>query len=153
RCVMNDLKFAVRQLLKNPGFTAVTVVTLALGIGANTAIFSVVNAVLLRLLPFADAGRLVWLGGWVGHDKEQGMTPADFLDYREQSQSFSQLAASVSETVPMNLTGVAEPERLHGVMVTPNYLDVFGIKPALGRTFFAEEGEEGRDRVVVLSHG
>src|SRR5881227_2784833 len=97
--MFNDFKFAIRQLLKNPGFTAVAVLTLALGIGANTAIFSVVNAVLLRPLPFAEPERLIWLGGWVGNDKEQGVTPADFLDYREQSQSFAQLAASVSETV------------------------------------------------------
>ena len=147
---MNDLKFAFRQLLKNPGFTAVAVLTLALGIGANTAIFSVVNAVLLRPLPFAEAERLVWVGGWVGNDKEQGVTPADFLDYREQSQSFTQLAASLSETVPVNLTGSGEPERLRGAMVTANYLDVFGMKPALGRTFLAGEDEEGRDRVIQL---
>jgi len=150
---MNDLKFALRQLLKNPGFTAVAVLTLALGIGANTAIFSVVNAVLLRPLPFAEAQRLVWLGGWVGDDKEQGVTPADFLDYHEQCQSFAHLAASVSETVPVNLTGSGEPERLQGALVTENYLDVFGVKPALGRTFLAGEDQEGRDRVVVLSHG
>src|SRR6266536_3236715 len=148
---MNDLKFAFRQLLKNPGFTTVAVLTLALGIGANTAIFSVVHAVLLRPLPFIEPERLVWLGGWVGGDKEQGVTPADFLDYREQSQSFAQLAASVSETVPVNLTGSGEPERLSGALVTANYLDVFGVKPALGRSFRAEEDEEGSDRVVVLS--
>src|SRR6266496_2474971 len=153
RCVMNDLKFALRQLLKNPGFTAVAVLTLALGIGANTAIFSVVNGVLLRPLPFAEAERLVWLGGWAGNDKEQGVTPADFLDYRAQCQSFAHLAASVSETVPVNLTGSGEPERLQGALVTANYLDVFGVKPALGRTFLAGEDQEGRDRVVVLSHG
>jgi putative ABC transport system permease protein len=111
---MNDLKFAFRQLLKNPGFTAVAVLTLAVGIGANTAIFSVVNAVLLRPLHFLDPERLVWFGGWVGNDKEQGVTPADFLDYREQSRSFAQLAASVSETVPVNLAGNGEPERLNG---------------------------------------
>src|SRR2546429_7044044 len=110
-CAMNDLKFAFRQLLKTPGFTAVAVLTLALGIGANTAIFSVVNGVLLRPLPFAEAERLVWLGGWVGNDKEQGVAPAHFLDYREQCQSFAHLAASVSETVPVNLTGSGEPER------------------------------------------
>src|SRR5437762_203285 len=150
---MNDFKFAFRQLLKNPGFTAVALLTLALGIGANTAIFSVVNAVLLRPLPFLEPERLVWLGGWTGKDKEQGVTPADFLDYREQSQSFAQLAASVSETVAVNLTGSGEPERLQGALVTENYLDVFGVKPALGRTFLAGEDQEGRDRVVVLSHG
>src|SRR5438477_11147245 len=150
---MNDLRFAFRQLLKNRGFTAVAVLTLALGIGANTAIFSVVNGVLLRPLPFAEAERLVWLGGWAGNDKEQGVTPADFLDYHEQCQSFAHLAASVSETVPVNLAGGGEPERLSGALVTANYLDVFGAKPALGRTFRAEEEAEGSDRVAVLSHG
>lgn len=150
---MTDLKFAFRQLLKNPGFTAVAVLTLALGIGANTAVFSVIHAVLLRPLPFAEAERLVWLGGWVGSDKEQGVTPADFLDYREQSQSFALLAASVSETVAVNITGDGEPERLQGALVTANYLDVFGVRAALGRTFLTEEDQEGQDGVVVLSHG
>src|SRR5262245_61741872 len=149
---MNDLKFAFRQLRKNPGFSAVAVLTLALGIGACTAIFSVVNAVLLRPLPFAEPERLLWLGGWVGGDKEQGVTPADFLDYREQSRSFAQLAASISDSIPMNLSGGGEPERLKGGAVTVNYLDVFGVKPALGRTFAADEDQPGRDRVVVLSH-
>src|SRR5436309_13437068 len=140
--MLDDLRYAFRQLLKNPGFTFVAVLTDALGIGANTAIFSVVNSVLLRPLPFAEAQRLVWLGGWVGNDKEQGITPADFLDYREQSQSFAQLAASVSETVPVNLSGDGEPERLSGALVTANYLDVFGVKPALGRTFLGEQDGE-----------
>src|SRR5262245_52861312 len=135
RSTMTGLRFAFRQLLNSPGFTAVAVLTLALGIGANTAIFSVVNAVLLRPLPFNEPTRLVWLGGWVGGDKEQGVTPADFLDYREQSRSFAELAASVSETVPVNLTGSGEPERLSSALVTADYLDVFGVKPVLGRTF------------------
>src|SRR4026208_126603 len=149
---MNDLRFAFRQLLKTPGFPAVTVLTLALGIGANTAIFSVVNGVLLRPLSFPEAERLVWIGGWVGNDREQGVTPADFLDYREQSQSFTQLAASISDSIPMNLSGTGEPERLKGALVTANYLDVFRVKAALGRTFVPEEGQEGQERVVVLSH-
>src|SRR5205085_433942 len=95
-----------------------------LGIGANTAIFSVVNAVLLRPLPFAEPERLVWLGGWArkAGDKEQGVTPADFLDYREQCQSFAQLAASISDSIPMNLSEGGEPERLKGALVTANYL-------------------------------
>jgi len=150
--MFQDLRFGLRMLLKHKGFTTIAVLTLGLGIGANTAIFSVVDAVLLRPLPFADAERLLWLGGWMGNDKEQGVTPADFLDYREQSQSFAQLAASVSDSVAMNLSGSGEPERLKSGLVTANYLDVFGVKPALGRTFVAEEGQEGRELVVVLSH-
>jgi putative ABC transport system permease protein len=150
--MFQDIRYGIRMMFKQKGFTLVAVLTLALGIGANTAIFSVVNAVLLRPLPFTNPERLLWIGGWAGNDKEQGVTPADFLDYREQSQSFEQLAASVSEGVPMNLSGDGEPERLKGALVTANYLDVFGVKPALGRTFVVEEGQEGGARVVVLSH-
>jgi putative ABC transport system permease protein len=146
--MFQDLRFGLRMLLKQPGFTLIAILTLALGIGANTAIFSIVNAVLLRPLPFYKPEQLLWLGGWVGNDKEQGVTPADFLDYREQCQSFAQLAASVSDGIAMNLSGSGEPERLKGGYVTANYLDVFGVKPALGRTFVGEEGE----RSVVLSH-
>ena len=151
--MIQDFRFGVRMLLKNKGFTVVAVLTLALGIGANTAIFTVVEAVLLRPLPFAAPERLLWLGGWVGNDKEQGVTPADFLDYRDQGQSFEQLAASVSDSVPMNLSGDGEPERLHGGLVTINYLDVFGVKPELGRTFLPEDEHDSPTSVVVLSHG
>jgi putative ABC transport system permease protein len=150
--MFQDLRFGLRMLLKHKGFTAIAILTLSLGVGANTAIFSIVNAVLLRPLPFAEPERLLWFGGWVGNDKEQGVTPADFLDYREQCQSFMQIAASVSDGIPMNLSGGGEPERIKGGYVTANYLDVFGVKPALGRTFAAEEGLEGGDRAVVLSH-
>jgi putative ABC transport system permease protein len=139
------------MLLKHKGFTTIAILTLSLGVGANTAIFSIVNAVLLRPLPFAEPERLMWFGGWVGNDKEQGVTPADFLDYREQCQSFTQIAASVSDGIAMNLSGGGEPERLKGGYVTANYLDVFGVKPALGRTFVAEEVERG-ELVAVLSH-
>src|SRR5215813_6252740 len=150
--MFQDLRFGLRMLLKHKSFTAVAILTLSLGIGANTAIFSIVNAVLLRPLSFTEPERLLWFGGWLGADKEQGVTPADFLDYREQSQSFTQIAASVSDGIPMNLSGDGEPERLKGAMVTANYLDVFGVKPALGRTFVAEEGMEGGELVAVLSH-
>src|SRR5215468_2560247 len=150
--MFQDLRFGLRMLLKHKGFTLIAVFTLALGIGANTAIFSVINAVLLRPLPFAEPERLLWFGGWMGNDKEQGVTPADFLDYREQCQSFTQIAASVSDGIAMNLSGGGEPERLKGGYVTANYLDVFGVQPALGRTFAAEEGLEGNGRVVVLSY-
>src|SRR5262249_31035124 len=121
------------------------------------AIFSIVNSVLLRPLPFAEPERLLWFGGWAGGDKEQGVTPADFLDYREQSQSFTTIAASVSDGIPMNLSGGGEPERIKGGYWTASSLEVFGVKPAMGRTCAAEEGlegvnMEGGDRVVVLSH-
>src|SRR5262249_11349103 len=154
---LQDLRFGARMLMKQPGFTLFAALTLALGIGANTAIFSIVNAVLLHPLPFAEPERLMWFGGWVGADREQGVTPADFLDYREQSRSFTQIAASVFDGTLMNLSGAGEPEPVMGVYVTGNYMDVFGVKPALGRTFAAEEGLEGNnmeggDRVVVLSH-
>jgi putative ABC transport system permease protein len=155
--MFQDLRFGLRMLLKHKGFTAIAILTLSLGIGANTAIFSIVNSVLLRPLPFDEPERLMWFEGWSGNDKSQGVTPADFLDYREQCQSFTQIAASVSDGIAMNLSGGGEPERLKGGYVTANYLDVFGVKPALGRTFAAEEGleginMEGGDRVVVLSH-
>jgi putative ABC transport system permease protein len=149
--MFQDLRFGLRMLLKHKGFTAIAIFTLSLGVGANTAIFSIVNSVLLRPLPFDEPERLVWFGGWSGDDKEQGVTPADFLDYREQCQSFTQIVASVSDGIPMNLSGDGEPERLKGGYVTPNYLDVFGVKPILGRTFAAEEVERG-ELVAVLSH-
>jgi putative ABC transport system permease protein len=148
-----DLRYGARMLRQKPGFTLIAVLTLALGIGANTAIFSIVQAVLLEPLPYPESERLLWIGGWARNaDREQGVTPADFLDYREQNRSFAILAASISDGIPMNLSGDGEPERLKGAMVTSNYLDVFGVKPILGRTFVAEEALPGREQVVVLSH-
>lgn len=151
--MINDLRYALRMLKRNPGFTLVALCTLALGIGASTAIFSVVNAVLWQPLGFRDPGRLVWIGGWLrGVDKEQCVTPADFVDYRERCRSFESLAASISDGISMIVSGDGDPERILGASVTANYLEVFGITPALGRTFSREEDLPGRDRVVVLSH-
>ena len=148
-----DLWFGLRMLRKNPGFTAVAVLTLALGIGANTAIFTVIYGVLLRPLPFNDAGRVVWMWG-VMRDRgnRASVSPLDFLDYRARNQSFDEFAASISIPISFNLTGSGEPERLSGAVVTTNYFAALGVTPMLGRSFVADEEQPGRDRVVVLSH-
>src|SRR5262245_31147184 len=148
-----DLRFGARMLLKKPGFTLIAAVTLALGIGANTAIFSVVNAVLLSPLPYTEPERLMWIwGNFRGGTNTASVSHLDFLDYREQNRSFEHLGAFSSENAFVNLTG-GEPERLRASVVTANYFDIFGVKPALGRSFIAEEEQLGRHLVVVLSYG
>src|SRR6266480_4738223 len=139
---MNDLKFALRQLLKNPGFTTVAVLTLALGIGACTAMFSVVRAVLLRPLPFAHSDRLVWIentfpGGVSSHTS----TVNTFLEWRAQNQSFEKLGAYFAffDYIRYTLTGNGEPQRLRGVGISQDFLDVLGVQPMLGRGFVDEE--------------
>jgi len=148
---MNDLKFAFRQLLKNPGFTAVAVLTLALGIGANTAIFSVVNATLLSSLPFRDANRIVAIWTRDRSGDRSPVAPADFVDWRNQTQLFDQLAAL--RFWEANLSGVGDPERIPAGRVTANIFDLLGATAALGRTFLVEEDQEGQDRVIVISDG
>ena len=149
---MNDLKFAFRQLLKNPGFTAVAVLTLALGIGANTAIFSVVNGVLLKPLPYLQPGQLVNLwedstGTGLGRQHVAGGV---FLAWKEQSTVFENL--SVSYLTDMNLIGDNPPERIAGAAVSANYLQILRAKPVIGRVFLPDEDKAGQDKVVVLSH-
>ncbi|HEV2665766.1 MAG TPA: ABC transporter permease, partial [Blastocatellia bacterium] len=149
-----DLRYGARMLLKKPGFTLIAIVTLALGIGANTAIFSVVNAVLLSPLPYIEPERLVWIwGNFRGGTNTASVSQLDFLDYREQNRSFEHLGAFSSENAFVNLTGGGEPERLRASVVTANYFDIFGVKPALGRGFTAEEEQLGRHLAVVLSYG
>ncbi len=149
---MNDLKFALRQLLKNPGFTAVAVLTLGLGIGANTAIFSVINGVLLRPLPYRDPDRLVTVcQSSIKRGFSQVLvTPATLRDWREQNLVFEELGGQIYESV--NLTGIERPEHVHAAWTTANYFSVFGVPPLMGRTFIAEDNPPGH-RVVVLSHG
>ena len=149
---MNDLKFAFLQLLKNPGFTAVSVLTLALGIGANTAIFSVVNGVLLKPLPYPQPGQLVNLwedstGTGLG---SQHVAGGVFLAWKEQSTVFENL--SVSYLTDMNLIGDNPPERIAGAAVSANYLQILRAKPVIGRVFLPDEDKAGQDKVVVLSH-
>ena len=155
-----DLRYGARMLLKQPGFTAVAVITLALGIGANTAIFSVVNAVLLRPLPYEDPDRLVVIWGTHPHVGREVASLPDFVDWREQCRSFELMAATTSrsfERVPpgwnFSLTGGEEPERLIGDYVTDDFFTVLGIPPVLGRSFLPEEHRPGGPHVVVLSHG
>ena len=148
-----DLRYGARMLTRNPGFTAVAVLTLALGIGANTAIFSVINAILLRPLPYHDPGRVMFVLGWdLRRDAMRfNVSFPDFLDLREQNQVFDQMAAHRYWSV--NLTGLEQPERLQGYRVTTNVFSLLGIEPFLGRTFLPDEGQPGTNRVVVLNHG
>ena len=147
-----DFRFSVRSLLKRPGFTAIILIALALGIGANTAIFSLVNAVILQPLPYRDPDRLISVYGTRNRSTQGSVGPTDFLDYRSQNKTFEQFAASGSTMLPMNLTGSGEPERLNASIITGNYFDTFGVRPALGRGFSLENEKTGQDHVTVLSH-
>ncbi|HVH85868.1 MAG TPA: ABC transporter permease [Terriglobales bacterium] len=145
--LLQDLRYSLRNLLKSPGFTAVALVTLALGIGANTAIFSVVNAVLLRALPYADPDRLVV----VLHEGHSGNSSANFLDWRRDNQVFENMGAAEGWTP--NLTGVDKPEAVSGLHVTSDIFPVLGVRPILGRTLTPDEDQPGHDHEVVLSYG
>ena len=149
--MLTDLRYAFRQLIKSPGFTAVTILTLALGIGACTAIFSVVNAVLLRPLDYPDPARLVVIRETQLPDfPEFSVSPPNYLDWEKQTKSYENLAAYSGSRI--NLTGDGEPQQLIGVKATAHYFDVYGIKPVLGRTFLPEEDAPGKNHVVVLSY-
>lgn len=147
-----DLRYALRQLRKRPGFTAIAVATLALGIGANTAIFSVVNGVLLRPLPFPDPDRLVvlWERDLTEGSGEGPTTPGTYSDWREGASAFESLAAF--STTTRNIAGPGDPERLVGTLSAGSIFDVLHVPALLGRTFTAAEDRAGGERVVVLSH-
>ena len=149
---MADLRYAMRALARAPGFTLAVVLTLALGIGANSAIFSIVHGVLLRPLPYAQPDRLVLLYGRYPQVGRTSTSLPDFRDWRERSHSFEQMAARHNGTFV--LTGEGEPERVIADRVTSNFFTTFGVKPLLGRAFLPDEDKMGGDdRVVVLSHG
>ncbi len=145
-----DLRYGVRMLRKSPGFTAVAVLTLALGIGANTAVFSVVYAVLLRPLPYKDSSRLVVLNETTPMVGTVSVSYLNFLDWRAGSRAFSQMAAVHS--VSFNLAGIAQPENISGDAVSPNFLSMMGIRPFLGRDFDASEEKPGTAPVLLLSY-
>jgi len=150
--MFQDLRFGVRMLLKHRIFTIVAVLTLALGIGANTAIFSVVQAVLLRALPYSQPEQLVWIWEVCPKDdiKEESASVPNFTDWRNQSQSFKEMSAFAG-AAPV-LTNAGEPERIPGTSVTANFFVTLGVEPIIGRSFVAEENTPGKNRVVILSH-
>jgi predicted permease len=148
-----DVRFGLRMLWKSPSFTIVAIVALALGIGANTAIFSVVNTVLLRPLPYKEPERLVMVWEDASKHGYPRDTPAaaNYIDWREQNQVFEGMAAIADQS--FNLTGVGEPERIDGRRVSGNLFALLGVEPQLGRAFSAEEDQPGAERVVIMSHG
>lgn len=150
---MSDLRFAMRQLRKSPGFTFVAVLTLALGIGANTAIFSVINAVLLRPLPYPDAERIVTLSESTPAQPEISVSWQNFLDWKTESTVFESLAVGRREA--FNLSGIEGrgPERISGFVVTAPFFKVIGLNPQIGRTFSEEEDKRGGQRLAVISDG
>jgi putative ABC transport system permease protein len=153
--LLQDLKYGLRMLARNPGFTAVAVLTLALGIGANTAIFSVVNAVLLRPLAFRNPDRLVKI--WETAPKYglplAYVSPPSYLNWQKEATLFEDVAANTEVMVdPTVLTGNGNPEVVVGQRVSANYFGLLGVQPLMGRTFLAEEDQSGQDRVAVLSY-
>jgi predicted permease len=149
--LVKDLRHGLRMMAKNPGFTAVAVLTLALGIGANTTLFSVVNGVLLNPLPYPQPDRLVALYSRTTDSPAWSISYPNFLDWVRDSRSFSALAAYRGED--FNLTGMGEPDRVSGEMVSATFFPVLGVKPALGRTFLPEEDQVGARPVVLISAG
>ncbi|MGH9431442.1 MAG: ABC transporter permease [Terriglobia bacterium] len=151
--ILQDLKFGLRMLAKNPGFTAIAVITLALGIGANTAIFSLVNAILLRPLPYPQANRLVMI--WETEPSGPGdlypATGPDFVDWKARNGVFESIAAGTGTGA--SLMGTSEPLELNGLEVSPEMFHVLGVQPLAGRTFAQDETQPGHNHVVILSYG
>lgn len=151
--LLADLRFGARMLLKSPMMTFIALLALTLGIGANTAIFSVVNAVLLRTFPYADSERLVlvWEKRQGGRTDQNVINLGNFNDWKQQNQIFSDMAAFFDRT--LNLTSDGEPEEVPGQLATTNLFSVLGTNAVLGRTFVPEDGREDQPRVVMISHG
>ena len=151
--LLYDLRYSARALLKHPGFIVTIILILALGIGANTAIFSVVNAVLIRPLPYEAPERIcmIWETNLSKNVKRTIVSPANFLDWKEQNQVFDYMSAF--RFWFFNVTGDGDPQRYQGARVSASFFPLLGTKPALGRNFQPEEEQVGRDRVVILGHG
>jgi putative ABC transport system permease protein len=149
--MLNDIRFAFRQLVNNPAFSAIAILTLALGIGANTAIFSIVNAVLLRPLPYPDADRIMVLNESSGPGQDYSVALPDYFDWQKDNTVFEHLAATHKES--RNLSGIAgrDPERVSCAAVTRNFFNIIGLPPQIGRTFSEEEDKVGAPPVVIIS--
>src|SRR5262249_33835113 len=150
--IWQDLRYGARMLLKYKSFTLIAVLTLALGIGANTAIFSVVNALLLRPLPYTEPDRLLQI--WQSYQPDLpkvGVSGGDFQIWREQAASFAQIAAYRYVPKRLNLTGEGEPEKLSAFYATASLFSTLGVVASHGRTFMPEEDQPGQEPVVLLS--
>ena len=147
---VNDLRFGIRMIRKSPGFATVAILTLALSIGANTAIFSFVNGVILKPLPYPEADRLLNVWEKPPQGERNGISTLNFLDWQRQNTVFTAMAARTGGS--FTLMGGKEPVQLSGMMVSAPYFSILGIKPALGRTFAPGEDQLGKEQVVVLSH-
>src|SRR3954467_11933575 len=150
--VLQDLRYAIRLCLRTPGFTAIAVAALALGIGANTAIFTIVNAVLLEPLPYSEPGRLValWELNARRPNRPNTLAPANVIRWQERATAFEHIAPFYDYRV--NLTGSEAPEEVVSMDVTPDFFPTLGVAPLVGRAFAADEGPEGHDAVTVLSY-
>src|ERR1044072_3894478 len=153
RNLWQDLCFGARMLLKNTGFTTVAILSLALGIGANSAIFSVTNALLLRPLPYEDADRLVilWSRSPGLNVAQDWFSPGQYLDIKNQNQVFDETAITIGGS--FNLTGQGTPERVDGARVSSSLFPLLGAQSFLGRVFTPDEDEKGKPPAVILSHG
>ena len=148
--IFTEIRYGLRNLLKHPGFTAMVVITLALGIGANTAIFSLVNALLLRPLPYQNPDQLVWISEISPQRKGEMIPAAHFLEWAEQSQTLEKIAVYGERNLA--LTSAGDPERLDGGAVSAGFFPMLAVQPLLGRAFLPTEDRPGGDRVVVISH-
>ena len=151
RTVLSDCRYALRQLRKNPGFTAVAVLTLALGIGVTTAIFSVVYGVLLRPLPYPDPNRIMAVFEVTSKGRPARLADPNFDDFRDQSRSFQAIAKYNNNIA--SVSGASRPTRTRVARVSPDFLAVFGIQPILGRNFNASDAEKGAGPTVLVSYG
>jgi predicted permease len=149
--MLNDLQYAFRQLIKSPAFTIVAILTIALGIGANTAIFSVVNGVLINPLPYPNANRIVVLYEDLPNFKDGSISYPNFLDWQRMNESFSALAAY--RPTGYNLSGEGVPEHLHGEMISAGFFEILGVNPVVGRTFNKDEDRRGVAPAVMISEG